>query len=203
MRRERSRQREEQLSVSFFFLSYDLFIYFWLYWVSCCMGCFSSWSKWGLFSCCGVWVSHLCGFSPVAASGGSCLVAVCGFLTCVDFLPLQQVGALVQLRCVGFSLVWSTGSRARSLQQLWRVGAAVATPRLQSTGSVVVAHGVGCSAPCGIFPTQGSNLCLLRWQVDPLPPSHQGSSKCFLSVHQAKVQAHKCHYNKELYIEGL
>ena len=33
--------------------------------------------------------------SPVAASGGSCLVAVCGFLTCVDFLPLQQVGALV------------------------------------------------------------------------------------------------------------
>ena len=85
MRRERSRQREEQLSVSFFFfLSYDLFIYFWLYWVSCCMGCFSSCSKWGLLSSCGVWVSHLCGFSPVAASGGSCLVAVCGFLPCVE-----------------------------------------------------------------------------------------------------------------------
>ena len=55
----------------FFFLSYDLFIYFWLYWVSCCMGCLSTCSKWGLFSSCGVWVSHLCGFSPVAASGGS------------------------------------------------------------------------------------------------------------------------------------
>ena len=27
----------------------------------------------------------------------------------------------------------------------------------------------------GIFPTQGSNLCLLYWQECSLPPSHQGS----------------------------
>ena len=27
----------------------------------------------------------------------------------------------------------------------------------------------------GIFPTQGLNLCLLHWQVDSLPLSHQGS----------------------------
>ena len=27
----------------------------------------------------------------------------------------------------------------------------------------------------GIFPTQGSNPCLLHWQADPLPLSHQGS----------------------------
>ena len=33
--------------------------------------------------------------SLVGASGGSSLVAVCGFLTCVDFLQLQQVGAIV------------------------------------------------------------------------------------------------------------
>ena len=26
----------------------------------------------------------------------------------------------------------------------------------------------------GIFPTQGSNLHLLRWQADSLPLSHQG-----------------------------
>jgi len=25
----------------------------------------------------------------------------------------------------------------------------------------------------GIFPTQGLNLCLLRWQADSLPLSHQ------------------------------
>ena len=36
--------------------------------------------------------------------------------------------------------------------------------------------GVGChSLLQGIFPTQGSNLGLLHWQVDSLPLSHQGS----------------------------
>ena len=29
----------------------------------------------------------------------------------------------------------------------------------------------------GIFPTQGSNSCLLHWQVDSLPLSHEGSPK--------------------------
>ena len=28
---------------------------------------------------------------------------------------------------------------------------------------------------CGIFQGQGSNLCLLHWQADSLPLSHQGS----------------------------
>ena len=32
--------------------------------------------------------------------------------------------------------------------------------------SVVVAHGLSCSAACGIFPDQGSNLCPLHWQAD-------------------------------------
>ena len=26
-----------------------------------------------------------------------------------------------------------------------------------------------------IFPTQGSNLCLLHWQADSLPQNHRGS----------------------------
>ena len=32
-----------------------------------------------------------------------------------------------------------------------------------------------CSAACGIFPDEGSNLCLLHWQLDSLPLSHHGS----------------------------
>ena len=36
-----------------------------------------------------------------------------------------------------------------------------------------------------IFPTQGSNLCLLDWQADSLPPSHLGSlhleNHCYLT----------------------
>ena len=36
--------------------------------------------------------------------------------------------------------------------------------------------GVGCHFPLhGIILTQGSNLCLLNWQADSLPLSHQGS----------------------------
>jgi len=58
------------------------------------------------------------------------------------------------------------------LQCVW--ASAVAAPRLQGKGSVVVAHGLSCSAVCGIFPDQGLNLCLLHWQAESLPLSHQG-----------------------------
>ena len=55
-----------------------------------------------------------------------------------------------------------------------------------SCGSWALEHSLsicsaGCSCPtgCGIFPDWGSNPgCLLCWQVDPLPLSHQGSPKC-------------------------
>ena len=36
----------------------------------------------------------------------------------------------------------------------------------------------------GICPTQGSNLHLLHWQVDSLPPSHQGSPQRVLLLCQ-------------------
>ena len=38
-----------------------------------------------------------------------------------------------------------------------------------------MAHGLSCSAACGIFPDQGSNPCPLHWQVDSQPVRHQGS----------------------------
>ena len=38
--------------------------------------------------------------------------------------------------------------------------------RLQGTGSVVVALGLGCPVVCGVFPDQGLNPCPLHWQVD-------------------------------------
>ena len=68
----------------------------------------------------------------------------------------------------GFSLQWllllrSTGSRALGLQCL------------QCVGSILVAHGLSCSAVCGIFPDQGLNLHLLLWQADSSPPNHQGN----------------------------
>ena len=74
------------------------------------------------------------GLSLVAANRGYALDAVHGLLTVVA------------------SLVTEPGSRL--------VGSRVAAPRLQSTGSLAVALGLSCSATCGIFPIQGSNLCL-------------------------------------------
>ena len=73
-----------------------------------------------------------------------------------------------QVLIVVASILDSTGSRAQGLQWVW-------LPRLQGTGSVVVAHGLSCSMACGIFPDQGSNLCLLLWQADSLSLSHQVS----------------------------
>ena len=51
----------------------------------------------------------------------------------------------------------------------------IAAPGLQSTSSVVVAKGLSCFTACEILLDQGLNLCLLHWQVDSLPLSHQGS----------------------------
>ena len=40
-------------------------------------------------------------------------------------------------------------------------------------------HGLSCSMAHGIFPDQGSNACLLHWQEDSLPLSHQGNPQIF------------------------
>ena len=69
--------------------------------------------------------------------------------------------------CCGFSCC-----RPQALGSWASVAAA---PRLQSTVSIVVAQRLSCSTTCGIFLDQGSNPCLLHWQVDSLPLSHQGS----------------------------
>ena len=48
-------------------------------------------------------------------------------------------------------------------------------PGLQSTGSAVVAHGLGCSVACGVFLDQGLNPHLVHGQADSFPLSHQES----------------------------
>ena len=88
------------------------------------------------------------------------------FLLCWVFVSVRGLslvvasGGLSLSRCAGLSLswpllLWSTGSRR--------------------AGSVIVAHGPGCSVACGIFPDQGSNPCPLHWQADSQLLRHQGS----------------------------
>ena len=81
-------------------------------------------------------------------------------------------GAFSPVTTFRLLLSWSTGSRAPGLSsgssraQQWRLpGSAVAAPRLWSTGSIVVVHGLSCSKACGILPDQESNRCpcTARW----------------------------------------
>ena len=48
-------------------------------------------------------------------------------------------------------------------------------PGSRAQGCVVVGHRLSCSAACAILLDQGSNLCLLHWQMASSPLSHQGS----------------------------
>ena len=47
--------------------------------------------------------------------------------------------------------------------------------RCQGVGSVGVTLRLSRPSTCEIFPDQGSNLCLLHWQVDSYLLRHQGS----------------------------
>ena len=68
----------------------------------------------------------------------------------------------------GHSSSWCTGLSLLRPLLLWSTGS-------RRAGSVIVAHGPSCSAACGIFPDQGSNLCPLHSQADSQPLHHQGS----------------------------
>ena len=84
----------------------------------------------------------------------------------------------------GLSLVAASGGHSSSRC----TGLSLSRPLLlqgtgsRRAGSVVVVHGLSCSAACGIFPDQGSNLCALHWQADSQPLCHQGSPKVSFKV---------------------
>ena len=64
------------------------------------------------------------------------------------------------LWCWGFSLLWLLLMRNSGSRRMI---------------SIVVAHSLGCSEPCGIFQGQESNPCPLHWQAGSLPLDHQRS----------------------------
>ena len=77
--------------------------------------------------------------------------------------------------CVGFSqVVASRGYSLDAVRGLLIAMVSLAAELWGERASIVVAHGLSCSLVCGIFPDQGSNLCLLHWQAVSLPLSHKG-----------------------------
>ena len=86
--------------------------------------------------------------------------------------------------CAGCSLaVLRRGYSLAVLRGFLTAVASLVEHGLRHTGSIVVVHRLSCSAAHGTFPDQGWNLCLLHWQVDSLPLSHQGSpTDCVLKT---------------------
>ena len=99
-------------------------------------------------------------------------LAVLGLRCCPGF-PLVSESRGYSPVAVWVLLTVLTSAVEHRLQGTWP--SAAAASGFQSTGSVVAANGLSCSAAGGIFLDQRSNLCPLHWQVDSLPLSHQGS----------------------------
>ena len=72
------------------------------------------------------------------------------------------------LPCPGFLLLWEVratlprGARVSHFGGLSRFRARA----VECQASVVVSCGVSCPSACGIFPSQGANPCVQRWQAD-------------------------------------
>ena len=105
------------------------------------------------------------------------------FLLCWVFLAALGFSLVVQN---GYSshIAWASHCSGFSCCRAWALSSwasAVAAPRLQSTGSVVATHGLSCSTACGTFSDQELNPCVLHWQTDSLPLSHQRRPVDFLT----------------------
>ena len=76
----------------------------------------------------------------------------------------------VFLSAQGLSLVVVSGGCS-----VLEVASLVAEHMLESVGSIIVMHGLGCHQACGIFPDKGLSLCRLHWQADSQPLDYQES----------------------------
>ena len=106
--------------------------------------------------------------------------------------------------CMGFALVAASGgySHVAVCGPLTADASLVAEHGLRSTGSVGVVNGLSCSTACRIFPDQGSNLhllCLLHWQADSLPLSHQGSPRLVFLLAKSDNSCHSRITNDHFY----
>ena len=150
--------------------------YFWLCWVSVAVWAFPFCGEWG----------PLCGCSGLSCGGHAASArvllwragsAACRICTC----SLVEGG----LRGMPHQHVFSCGGRA-----------------LRHAASARAARGLSCSAIRGIFPDQGSNPCLLHWQVDSPPLSYQGSPcACFEKIHTHVCILTHTHTHTQLYIK--
>ena len=122
-------------------------------------------------------------FLSLCGSLGFALWAQC-FLFCfkkfVIFLKIFIYFSLSWVFVSEWAFSLASGQRGYSLIVGSRLFIAVVSHVVDhghqgALASVVLARGLSCSAACGLFTEQGSSACLLHWQVDSLPLSHQGN----------------------------
>ena len=108
---------------------------------------------------------------------------------CVGFSLVAESGGYPQvawLQCAGFSLLWllswSTGSKASGFSSCgtWAPQLQLLDPKAQAQSLQLTDLVVPIA--CGIFLDQGSNPCLLHWQVDSLPLNNQGNHRHLLKA---------------------
>ena len=110
---------------------------------------------------------HCCTGSPLALrSGGYSLVVVHGLIAGASLLMRHRPQGVQASAKAGFS-------KSSRLQQKTSASVVV-TPRLQSTGSVAVVHGLSCHIARELFLDQLLNPYLLHWQVEPLTTEPPG-----------------------------
>ena len=71
------------------------------------------------------------------------------------------------------------------------MGSVVAAPGFQSSGPVIVVHGLSCSSACGIFQDQGLNPCLQHWWVDSSTTEPPGKPMEYYLAIKKNGQQHK------------
>ena len=117
-------------------------------------------------------------------------LAVMGLCCCMDFSPagasrgysVVVVVVLVHWLCHGFS--YGTPILKHKDFSSWDFQAL--------EDSEVVVHRLSCSVARGSFLDLGSNWCVLHWQTDSLPLSHQGSAPFFhISINITKEKSER------------
>ena len=122
-------------------------------------------------------------------------MAVLVFVTVLGLSRVAVRGGLLFIVVQGLLIAATSLVAEHGLQGSW--ASVLVAHRLQSTGSIVVMHGLSCSMACGIFSDQGSNLSLLHQQVDSLPLSQQGCLQFYYE--ECLVQIFVCN-NQESFI---
>ena len=116
---------------------------------------------------------------------------------CVGFSLVVASGGYSQFQCLGFSLPW--------LLLLRSIGSRACGPSscdFQALEHRLNSYGLSCSMACGIFADQGSDPCLLHWQVNSLLLSHHGSPAQHSIEEEAGVQSPEFINGRAIYIDS-